>query len=253
MPGIARKNSFSSMLKNIIQLPHAVRVSPRAKYIRFRILAGIGLEIVLPEGCPAFRVRKAVAAKKTWLAKHQPEIERAAGLRPDVQHLPEQVILAANTRSFKVRYEAHACPPHTLHTLRGNLIAIQADPHTQAELCCRLLQNWLKEQARHVLVPWAHSLSDTHVLPIAKVQIRQQKTRWASMSTSGTLSLNCQLMFLPVEFVQHVLLHELCHVRHSNHGPKFQALLSRLSPRKNQYERAMKHVHQTMVPWWAKF
>jgi hypothetical protein len=59
------------MLKNIIQLPHAVRVSPRAKYIRFRILAGIGLEI-----------------------------ERAAGLRPDLQQLPEQIILAANTRSL---------------------------------------------------------------------------------------------------------------------------------------------------------
>jgi hypothetical protein len=30
-------------------------------------------------------------------------------------------------------------------------------------------------------------------------------------------------------------------------------LLSRLSPGKNRYERAMKHVHHTAVPWWARF
>jgi predicted metal-dependent hydrolase len=60
-------------------------------------------------------------------------------------------------------------------------------------------------------------------------------------------------MFLPGEFVQHVLLHELCHIRHPNHGPGFQALLSRLSPNKARYERAMKHVHHTAVPWWARF
>ena len=241
------------MLTNIIPLPHAVRVSPRAKYIRFRILAGTGLEVVVPEGCPASRVRKATTANKAWIVRHEHEIQRAAGLRPDSQHLPEHIVLAATNRSFAVRYDAHACPPHALHAPAKNLIAIQADPHTEADVCCRLLQNWLKEQARTALVPWALSLSERHALPIARIHIRRQKTRWASMSTSGTLSLNCQLMFLPDEFVQHVLLHELCHVRHPNHGPKFQALLLRLSPRKDQYERAMKHVHQTAVPWWARF
>ncbi|WP_027369832.1 M48 family metallopeptidase [Desulfovermiculus halophilus] len=241
------------MLKNIIRLPHAVRVSPRAKYIRFRILAGTGLEVVVPKGCPASRVRKATAANQAWITGHQREIQRAAGLRPDVQHLPEHIVLAANAQSFSVCYDPRACQSRALHTPAKGRIAIQADPHTEADVCCRLLQDWLKEQARTALVPWARSLSERHALPIARIQIRKQKTRWASMSTSGTLSLNCQLMFLPGEFVQHVLLHELCHVRHPNHGSGFQALLSRLSPHKARYERAMKHVHHTAVPWWAKF
>jgi hypothetical protein len=241
------------MLKNIIHLPHALRVSQRAKHIRFRILTGTGLEVVIPEDCSASQVRKAVVASKDWINRHQPEIERAARLRPYTKHLPKCILLSANDRSFAVSYDAHAGPPHLLRMPEQNQILVQADPQSQAELCCLLLQKWLKEQARNVLVPWAFSLSTKHKLPIARVQIRKQKTRWASMSTSGTLSLNCLLMFLPTEFVQHVLIHELCHVRHPNHGPKFQALLSRLSPGKNRYERAMKHVHHTAVPWWARF
>ncbi|MFO7876848.1 MAG: YgjP-like metallopeptidase domain-containing protein [Desulfovermiculus sp.] len=241
------------MLENIIHLPHAVRVSPRAKYIRFRILAGTGLEVVVPEGCSAFRVRKAAVASENWIARHQGEIERAAGLSPDAQHLPEHIALSAQDRSYTVRYDAHAGRPHFLHTPEQDQIVVLADPRTQADVCCRLLQDWLKDQGRKVLVPWAFSLSKKHKLPIARVHIRRQKTRWASMSTSGTLSLNCHLMFLPAELVQHVLLHELCHVRHPNHGYGFQALLSRLSPHKGRYERAMKHVHHTAVPWWARF
>jgi len=241
------------MLKNIIHLPYTVRVSPRAKYIRFRILAGTGLEVVVPQGCSAAQVRKAAVASKNWISRHQREIVRAAGLRPDSRHLPEHIVLPVQDRSYTVCYEAHAGQPHFVHTTEQDQVVVLADPRIQADVCCRLLQQWLKEQARNTLVPWAFSLSTKHKLPIARVQIRKQKTRWASMSTSGTLSLNCLLMFLPAEFVQHVLVHELCHVRHSNHGPKFQALLSRLSPHKARYERAMKHVHHTAVPWWARF
>lgn len=241
------------MLENIIHLPHAVRVSPRAKYIRFRILAGTGLEVVVPEGCSAFRVRKAAVASKNWIARHQREIERAAAVSPDAQHLPEHIALSAQDRSYTVRYDAHAGRPHFLHTLEQDQIVVLADPRTQADVCCRLLQKWLKEQARKVLVPLAFSLSAKHKLPIARVQIRRQKTRWASMSTTGNLSLNCHLMFLRSHLVQHVLLHELCHVRHPNHGPGFQALLSRLSPQIVRYGREIKHMHQEAVPWWAKF
>jgi predicted metal-dependent hydrolase len=161
--------------------------------------------------------------------------------------------LPAQDRTYTVRYDAHAGQPHFVHIPEQDQVVVLADPRIQADVCCRLLQKWLKEQARKSLVPRAFSLSTKHELPIARVQIRKQKTRWASMSTIGTLSLNCHLMFLDSELVQHVLLHELCHVRHPNHGPGFRALLSRLSPHEARYERAIKHVHQTMVPWWARF
>ncbi len=241
------------MLENIIPLPHAVRVSPRAKYIRFRILAGTGLEVVVPRDCPASRVRKAAATGKKWIDRHQLEIERAAGMSPDVQHLPEHIVLPAQDKTYTVCYDAHAGQPHFVHTPEQDQVLVLADPRMQADVCCRLLQKWLKDQAREALVPRAFSLSTEHKLPIARVQIRKQKTRWASMSTTGTLSLNCHLMFLGSELVQHVLLHELCHVRHPNHGPGFQALLSCLSPARNRYERAMKYFHKTAVPWWARF
>jgi len=241
------------MLQNILHLPHAVRVSSRAKYIRFRILAGTGLEVVLPKGCPASGLRKAVLANKDWIHGHAQEIQRAASLRPRTRHLPDCILLSASDRSFAVCYDADPGPQRFVHIQEQDQVTVQADPQTQAEKCCRLLQEWLKDQGRKVLAPWALSLSAKHKLPIARVQIRRQKTRWASMSTSGTLSLNCQLMFLRAELVQHVLLHELCHIRYPNHGPKFQALLSRISDQSVRCEQEIRYMHQVAVPWWARF
>ena len=236
-----------------VQIPYSVRVSPRAKHVRLRILEGTGLEIVLPKGYPASQTQRILQANQEWILRHQDQIKYAAALRPDAAHLPLEILLQADDRFFSVSYTQDSSPKPSLQMLNEHQILIQADLKTQADVCCLLLQNWLRQQGREVLVPWAYALAREHGLPVARVQVRRQKTRWGSMSSAGTLSLNCQLLFLSRELVQHVLLHELCHVRHADHGPKFKALLSWLSPQRARYEQTLKTVRETAVPWWARF
>ncbi|MFP4213861.1 MAG: M48 family metallopeptidase [Desulfohalobiaceae bacterium] len=235
-----------------VQVPFTVRVSPRAKYIRLRILDGTGLEVVLPQGYSAARASGVLRANQDWILRHKDQIEHAAALRPDAAHLPEEIHLEASQLFFTVGYTSDSSQDPCWEMPSRDQILIQADPRTQADVCCWLLQDWLKEQGRAVLVPWAYALAREHGLPVARIQVRRQKTRWGSMSSSGTLSLNCQLLFLSAELVRHVLLHELCHIRHPNHGPKFKALLSELSPQRARYEQELRTMRQTAVPWWAK-
>jgi predicted metal-dependent hydrolase len=56
------------------------------------------------------------------------------------------------------------------------------------------------------------------------------RTRWGSMSPAGTLSLSPDLVRTPRECIDYVILHELCHLAHNNHGPAFRALLERVLP-----------------------
>ena len=48
-------------------------------------------------------------------------------------------------------------------------------------------------------------------LPLARVAIRRQRTRWGSCSTRGTISLNCCLLFQSPEVVRYLMVHELAH------------------------------------------
>ncbi len=63
-----------------------------------------------------------------------------------------------------------------------------------------------------------------------RIQIRAQKTRWGSCSTSGTISLNVYLMLLPQEIREYVFIHELCHLWHPNHSKMFWESLEKLCP-----------------------
>jgi hypothetical protein len=64
-----------------------------------------------------------------------------------------------------------------------------------------------------------------------QIQIRNQKTRWGSYSPkTGTLSLNFRLLMAPEEIIDYVLVHELAHAEHPNHGPRFWRLVEQYVP-----------------------
>ena len=61
-----------------------------------------------------------------------------------------------------------------------------------------------------------------------RVTIKHNTTNWGSCSSKGNINLNLNLMRVPVPLQDYILLHELTHLRHPNHGPHFHAELERL-------------------------
>ncbi len=63
-----------------------------------------------------------------------------------------------------------------------------------------------------------------------RISIREQKTRWGSCSSRGTLSFNWKLMLAPPGILDYVVVHELCHLRHMNHSRDFWAAVESVLP-----------------------
>ncbi|WP_294052806.1 M48 family metallopeptidase [Thiolapillus sp.] len=63
-----------------------------------------------------------------------------------------------------------------------------------------------------------------------RLQIRQMKTRWGSLSPGGVLTLNRDLIRAPRECIDYVVTHELCHLKYKDHSTAFYKLLEQLLP-----------------------
>jgi predicted metal-dependent hydrolase len=71
------------------------------------------------------------------------------------------------------------------------------------------------------------------------ITIRDQKCRWGSCSETGGISLNWRLVLISPKLQDHVILHELAHLRYFDHSNAFYRLLRSLDPRADEHERQL--------------
>lgn len=86
----------------------------------------------------------------------------------------------------------------------------------------------MRAQARRELPVRLAELAQTYGFTYNKVTIKHNATNWGSCSTKGNINLNLNLVRMPHLLRDHVMLHELCHLRHPDHGPAFHLLLEHL-------------------------
>ena len=87
----------------------------------------------------------------------------------------------------------------------------------------------MREAARAALVPKLLSAAARYGFPFkGRVAIKNNVSNWGSCSSKGNINLNMRLILLPEHLQDYVILHELCHLRHPNHGPAFHSLLDTL-------------------------
>ncbi|MDO6683507.1 SprT family zinc-dependent metalloprotease [Oceanobacter sp. 5_MG-2023] len=92
-----------------------------------------------------------------------------------------------------------------------------------------LMDDWLKQQARStfsdLLDCWWPRFQQYGVeRPVLRV--KKMRTRWGSLSRKGYINLNMALIHMPEPLIELVVVHELCHIRHFDHGPGFRRLMA---------------------------
>ena len=98
----------------------------------------------------------------------------------------------------------------------------------------------LRAEAKAYLPARLKELADLNGFRYNQVRIKHNVSNWGSCSVKGNINLNLNLMRLPEELRDYVMLHELCHLKHLNHGPQFHALLESVCPEHRRLQRQLK-------------
>ena len=81
-----------------------------------------------------------------------------------------------------------------------------------------------------------------------RITIRNQQTRWGSCSSKGNLNFNCLLMLCPMEVIDYIIVHELCHRKEMNHSARFWAEVAAVLPDYRHHEKWLKqHGHAILA------
>lgn len=88
----------------------------------------------------------------------------------------------------------------------------------------RRLRDWLTAEMRQRLLPLVHDKARKVERPVKRVTVRDSRSRWGSCGPDATMSFSWRLVFAPPEVLDYLVAHEVAHLVHLNHGPRFWAL-----------------------------
>ena len=92
------------------------------------------------------------------------------------------------------------------------------------------LQTFLLKYCKSVMIPIILKKSNLIQKKIKKISFKDTKSRWGSCSSTGSIMLNWRLIMVPPSVYNYVIIHEIAHLVHMNHGPLFWKLVQELSP-----------------------
>lgn len=106
------------------------------------------------------------------------------------------------------------------------------------------LESWYRARAREEVRPRLDAAAARAGVRYARLQIRGQRTRWASCSPRGAMSFNWRLLLAPAEMLDYVVEHEVAHLEVPDHSERFWALLGSRCPEWRERERWLRrHGH----------
>lgn len=182
--------------------------------------------------------------------------KRAAWIRRQqnffIQYMPrtpERRFVAGEThlylgRQYRLKLVAHT--QERVKLIRG-FITVQTHRPGRPNVTRDLVETWYREKAhlkfRERIEVNLQRFSNPDAFRPEGLIVRHLRQRWGSMSPSHRLLLNHRLIEAPVDAIDYVITHELCHIAEPHHGAKFFALMDRVMPdwpkRKGRLERLM--------------
>ena len=201
------------------------RRSARAKRIRIKVGGPQQppVEVVTPKRTSVRHAVRALEEQAGWVAGRLLEMERRRLAVPAL----------GMDGAGMVWLHGEALPAVASGVARGIRVA-----NGRVEIPSRLspgearlaLDRWYRRYAREWLGAELAREGERLGLHAARLSIRDQKTRWGSCSTNGSVSLNWRLVLMPEAIARYVVIHELVHLEIPNHSRQFWAAVEAASP-----------------------
>lgn len=194
-----------------------VRVNPRAKNISIRIKRSGEVQLTYPAARSRSRALEFLNQKREWIAKRREVFLSRSRV---------EFKLPIQTRLFEILPKGES--PRSNKTARY----IPTEGYSHDEVQCvikQVLEKIWRIEAKELLPQRMELIAQRCGLKYRNLSFRKSRTRWGSCSGNNDISLNINIMQLPDELIDFIMIHELCHTVHKNHSAQFHSMVNKLT------------------------
>lgn len=214
----------------------------RAKFVKMTFSKMNGLEITIPKRFSTKHLPGILEEHKEWILKQKNKYTD-----PAMTTRPAEIYLRAFNQQYTVHYFQND-KALRVKALANHGIILSGDIN-DFYICRDKLEDWLKKQAKTLLIPYFNKLALESGMIFRDVSVRSQTTLWGSCSHDKSIRLNYKLIFLPEPLMRHIMIHELCHTRYMNHSEKFWQLVANYDQDWRAHKLAMRKAEKYMPAW----
>ena len=223
-----------------------LKKSAVSRRISIRVHPAKGVTVIIPESVPYGDGLRFFLSKREWvLSKAVPVIADGTVVRT----LMSEIVFRFQGTSEALSAENHpvmkaAVSTETLEDVKlsGRTYLALERPMFRKTVTCpadagsgrydaalrKLLVEILRKEAKVILPAKVDFLASRFGFAYSKISVKHNSSNWGSCSSKGNINLNLNLVRLPEPLCDCVILHELCHLKHPDHGPAFHDLLEKL-------------------------
>lgn len=223
--------------------------SARAK--RFRISIGTEREfrVTVPKRALDFQIKHFLAQNKSWISRQIKRMEKENQNHPRPKYesgdrfyyFGESLSLSVKPQDLKrVRVKVRV---RELEVLINRLVTKEEGKRQIRQG----IERFYRKKAEEVIRDRLEFFNEQYGFQFNRVSFRNQKTRWGSCSAKRNLNFNWRLIMAPIEVIDYVVVHELCHLQQMNHSAKFWQLVEKAIPDFKERRKWLKKNHYLLA------
>ncbi|MGK0498989.1 MAG: putative metal-dependent hydrolase [Oceanicoccus sp.] len=212
------------------------------KTIALHVLADGTVEVRAPKWVSKYELADFVEQRSEWVIEQRREALAKLALQPVFTHGQYHLFLGE-------QYPLNISPGgrRQVSCEHGVLNVTVADPSNSSQIEA-VLDKWYRQQAQQWFEQRLFACYEAFPgwfqdkYPMPSLTVRKMRRRWGSCSSQAEITLNLALIKMPVDCIDYVMVHELCHLEIFHHGKPFYQLLARVIPDWQQREALIEHL-----------
>lgn len=184
------------------------------------------VSVVVPIELSLERIEKLLIDKQRW-------IREKLVLQREAMPVSQKDFISGESFSYlgrNYRLKVERAPFAPVKLIQGRLVATLHSGSDEPHMVRNALVRWYRKRAEAKLQEKAKRYAKIAGVEPRSVGIQTFKSRWGSCSAKGDLLFNWKIIMAPNRICDYIVVHELCHLIHHNHSPRFWKEVERVLP-----------------------